>query len=400
MIKSAFISVILLLTLSSCHVGRFFVWNVVDQDDYKKFDNVVIKKGDKPFYFKKAISNNEVKLPNKIKIKDEVLSFNEALIKDKTVAFLIIKNDSILYENYFDGFDKTSIQASFSMSKSFLATLIGIAIDEGKINSVNEPITTYLPNLDKEKFQHISIENLLDMQSGIQSKKDFLNPFGQIVKMYYGKNLKKQMQKIKIASKPGLAYDYSNVNSQLLALILKNATHKTVEKNLEEKLWKPLGMEYDASWSIDSKKNKQIKAFCCLNASARDYAKLGRLYLNNGRYNKNQLISKKWIEKSTTFKTNKNSFRYTYHWKHAVNYEVITDSTVYPKLYEKGGYFIDRNNVRNDFIIHPYPAFFAVGILGQFIFVHPEKNIIIVRLGKQDKEIDWEQLFKEIIELN
>jgi len=398
--KIIFISTLSFL-LNSCHVARFFAWNIVDHDDYKKFSKVEITKGKNSFYFSNNTQNNNFKLPKKvISKKKETYSFNEALTKDKTAAFLIIKKDSILYEKYFDGFDKSSLLASFSVSKSFLATMIGIAINDGEINSVKDSITAYLPDLDKTKFGHINIENLLNMRSGIKSKKDFLNPFGQIVKMYYGKNLRKYMRKIKIEKEPGLSYDYSNVNSQLLAIILENATGKSVEKNLEEKIWKPLGMEYNATWSVDSKKNKMVKAFCCINASARDYAKIGRLYLNKGKWNNKQIIPENWVTKSTTFTTSKNDFRYTYHWKHSVTYEILTDSTKYPDLYVDGGYFMDKNNAKKDFIIYPYPGFFAIGILGQFVYVYPEKDLIIVRLGQQDKVFEWENIIKEIVELN
>ncbi len=382
-------------------MARFFAWNIVDHDDYKKFPSVKIKKSNTPFYFLNNTQNNNLKLPKKVTSKkNKSYSFEDALIKDKTAAFLIIKKDSILYEKYFDGFDKSSLLASFSVSKSFLATMIGIAINEGKITSVKDAITKYLPDLDKEKFEHITIENLLNMRSGILSKKDFLNPFGQIVRMYYGKNLRKYMRKIKIQKKAGISYDYSNVNSQLLAIILENATGKSVEKNLEEKIWKPLGMEYNATWSVDSKKHKMVKAFCCINASARDYAKIGRLYLKKGNWNSKQIIPQDWVIKSTTFTTPKNNFRYTYHWKHSVTYEIVTDSTKYPDLYVNGGYFMDKNNKRKDFIIYPYPAFFAIGILGQFVYVYPEKELIIVRLGKQDRVFEWENIMKQIVALN
>lgn len=401
MLKKLILLLFIGLLSTSCHTARFFKWNVVNQDDYKKFNHLEIHKGNNPFLFNESPTTNNLQLPQYIQTKKgEKLSFEQALIKDKTIAFLVIKKDNILYEKYFYGFDKNSIQASFSMSKSFLSSLIAIAIDEGKINSVNDSITDYLDFLDKDKFQNITIENLLDMRSGILSKKDFLNPFGQIVKMYYGKNLKKYMRNLKIKTTPDSKYEYSNVNSQLLALILEQATGQLVPAYLEEKIWKPLGMEQNALWSIDSKKNKMIKAFCCMNATARDYAKIGRLYLHNGNWNGKQIISKKWVEKVRDFKTIKNDFRYSYHWKHAITYEIINDSTNYPDLYVHGGYFFDENQLRKDFIIYPYPAFFAVGILGQFTYIYPKKDIIIVRLGKKDKEIDWEELFKKIVALN
>ncbi len=401
MSKKLFFYLSFIYVLSSCHAARFFAWNVANHDDYKKFHNVSIKKGKKSFFFKNNTNHNSLILPKEVASKKKHLfTLDAALKKDKTAAFLIIKNDCILYEKYFDGFDKSSLLASFSVSKSFLATMIGIAIDDGLIHSVKDPITNYLPNLNKEKFQNISIENLLNMRSGINSRKDFLNPFGQLVKMYYGTNIRKYMRQIKIKREPNISYEYSNVNSQLLAIILENVTGKSVEKNLEEKIWKPLGMEFNATWSVDSKKHKMVKAFCCMNASARDYAKIGRLYLNHGKWNNKQIVSKSWVDKATNITSTKNDFRYAYHWKHSVTYEVVTDSTKYPDLYVDGGYFFDKNNVKQHFIIYPYPAFFAIGIFGQFVYVYPEKDLIIVRLGKTDKTFEWEDIIKQIAELN
>lgn len=153
-------------------------------------------------------------------------------------------------------------------------------------------------------------------------------------------------------------------------------------------------MEYNATWSVDSKKNKMVKVFCCINASARDYAKIGRLYLKKGNWNNKQIIPKNWVTKSTTFTTPKNDFRYTYHWKHSVTYEILTDSTKYPDLYVDGGYFMDGDNTKSSIIIYPYPGFYAIGTLGQFVYVYPEKDLIIVRLGQQDRVFEWENIIK------
>ena len=397
--KNHFLLFFVLILASSCHVGRFFVWNFADTKDHKKFQNVDLQNEGSPFYFTDASSDNNLKLPVKIIRKNKEYEFEDALIKNGTVAFLIIKNDSILYEKYFDDYEESTIHPSFSIAKSFVSAIIGIAIEDGYIGSVQDPITDYLPELNKESFGAITIEHLLDMQSGIKFNEGYFNPFGHVSKFYYGRNLKKYIGKLKTETEPGKEWNYISVDAQLLGLIVENATQQPLNEYLEKKIWQPLGMEYDASWSIDSKKNKTVKAFCCLNARARDFAKFGRLYLNNGTWNGKQIISEDWVTKSTTFDSYKNHVIYSYLWWHNRQSEIVTDSTTLPSVY-KERYSQKKNEEKQKIIIYPYPDFYARGILGQFIYVHPKKNMIIVRLGKEHGKTNWGELFKEIAEMN
>jgi len=372
--RRSFLLLFPVLFFSSCHVVRFFVWNFADIHDYKKFPKNSISKPVNPFLFKEANGNTALQIPKEITIKGEKYSFDEMLKKTKTVAFLIIRNDSMLYEKYLYNYDKSSVVPSFSSAKSFVSALAGIAIDEGYIKDVNEPITNYLPELDKNKFGNITIEDVLDMQSGIKYNEGYYNPFGDVAKYYYGTNIKKYIKKLKIKEAPGKTFEYISVNTELLGLIIEHATGKHLYQYLEEKIWKNTGMEYDASWSIDSRKNQTEKAFCCINARARDFAKFGRLYLHNGNWNGKQIISEKWVKQSTQFATEKNGYIYSYQWWHNPKYTPIG--------IEAG----------NDFYAH--------GLLGQYIYVYPSKNIIIVRLGKKEGNIYWAGLFKAIAEKN
>ena len=145
---------------------------------------------------------------------------------------------------------------------------------------------------------------------------------------------------MKIAKEPGKYYDYVSVSSQLLCLIVERATHKNIDEFLQEKIWIPLGMEYDASWSVDSRRHQTVKAFCCLNAHSEDYAKFGRLYLEKGKWNGRQIISEYWINKSLSYaKDSTQNFYYQYQWR----------------VGNKGD-------------------FFAKGAMGQFIYVNPNKK--------------------------
>jgi len=294
-------------------------------------------------------------------------NFEAYLAKNKTVAFLIIHNDTIKYENYFNKYERESIVASFSMAKSFTSFLIGCAIEDGLIQSVDDPVTRYLPEMKKNGFDEVTIENLLQMTSGLKFNESYVNPFGHAATFYYGRKLEKSSLKLKLKNKPNETTDYVSGNTQLLGLVLDRVLEdQTISQYLEEKLWRKVGMEYDATWSIDKKKNGIEKTFCCLNARAIDFAKFGRLYLNKGNWQGQQLISESWVEHSTKLDSSNGSYHgYQYQWW----------------LPNKDGDFI------------------AEGILGQFIFVSPSENLIIVRLGKKYGDVNREGTFEKIKEI-
>jgi len=352
----------MITTLSSCKMGRFVYYNFANITDHKVFPNREIANDSTDiFYF-----NDNKKANLNIKMKDGS-NFEDYLTKNKTVAFLVIHNDTIKYENYFNKYKKESIVASFSMAKSFTSFLIGCAIEDKYINSVNDPVTLYVPELKENGFDNVTIENLLQMTSGLDFNESYSNPFGHAATFYYGRRLEKSTLKLKLKNNPNETTDYVSGNTQLLGLVLDRALkEKTISKYLEEKLWKQVGMEYNASWSIDKKKNGLEKTFCCLNARAIDFAKFGRLYLNKGNWNGNQIISESWVQNSTKIDTSNGSeLGYQYQW------------------------WIP--NKEGDFI--------AEGILGQFIFVSPSENLIIVRLGEKYGNVNWEGTFEKIKEI-
>jgi CubicO group peptidase (beta-lactamase class C family) len=343
--------------LTSCQLGRFVFYNFADIKDHKKFQSRPLTADTSPFNFQ---TTNSGKFPKELDGKP----FDKYLEDNKTVAFLIIKNDTIQYEKYFKGYDKQSIVPSFSMAKSVTSILIGCAIDQGLIKSVDEPITNYIPELTKNGFEKVTIKHLLQMTSGIKFNESYVNPFGDAASFYYGRNLRKVIGKMKLKSEPGKRFEYVSGNTQLLGLVLERSLKgKTITSYLQEKLWTPLEMEYDASWSIDRKKNGLEKTFCCLNARARDFAKIGRLYKNKGNWNGKQIVSQKWVEESTKLDTSEGSAKfYQYQW----------------------------------WLPTPNEDFMAEGILGQFIYVNPTKDLIIVRLGKKEGKTNWWGVFTSL----
>ncbi len=356
-LKSGILILLISISLTSCQLGRFVFFNFANITDYKIFPSRTLYSDSASFRFQTI---DEGKAPKEL----DGVPFDKYLKDSKTVAFLIIKNDTIQYEKYFNGYERGSIVASFSMAKSVTSILIGCAIDEGLIKSVDEPITKYIPELTEAGFEKVKIKHLLQMTSGIDFNESYVNPFGDVATFYYGRNLRKDIEKMTLKSEPGVAFEYTSGSTQLLGLVLERAlTNKTLTQYLQEKLWTPLEMEYDATWSIDRKKNGLEKTFCCINARARDFAKIGRLYQHKGNWNGTQIVSEKWVEESTKLDTSDGSARYyQYQW----------------------------------WLPRPNQDFMAEGILGQFVYVDPTKDLIIVRLGKKHGKPNWWSIFTSL----
>lgn len=362
--KSLILIAVMLISciLTSCHIGRFFYYNFAGINDYKKFPQVPIKAGNAEFHFHNADNNALPLLIRSFHIIDNQ-SFEDFLKESNTVAFIVIRNDTLIYEYYDDKYDTTAILPSFSVNKSVVSALMGIAIDEGFIKDEDEPVIKFVPELDTSLSQ-ITIKHLLNMRSGLDYEESYSNPFVDMPKYYYGTHLLKYVSQLRAKQEPNKEFDYISVNAFLLSLTIERATGMPLNEYLEKKLWIPMGMEFDATFNLDSRRHNTIKGFCCLNARARDYAKLGRLYLNQGNWNGTQLISKQWIEKTLTNNDNageRKDYTYSYQWRRL-----------------------------------PSGAFWAQGILGQFVFCDPSKNLVIVRMGKNRGKINWVKLFVNI----
>ena len=361
-ITKTFINIFLIVfvvSISACQVARFIFYNYSNITDHKIFPAHTLIAPSSKFTF---INSSTGKFPKQIEnSKKETVPFDKFLEETKSVAFLIIKNDSIQYEKYFNGYDDKSIVASFSMAKSFTSILIGCAIQDGFIKSEDELMVNYIPELKENGLEKITIKHLLQMTSGINFNESYVNPFGDAATFYYGRDLRKSISKMKPQIEAGTKFNYISGNTQLLGLVLERSLKgKTITNYLQEKLWQPLGMEFDASWSIDKKKEGLEKTFCCLNARARDFAKIGRLYLKKGNWNGKQLVPQNWVEKSIKADTTNGGARnYKYQWW----------------LPTKNGDFM------------------ADGHLGQYIYVNPAKNLIIVRLGKKSGNANWRKIF-------
>jgi CubicO group peptidase (beta-lactamase class C family) len=365
--------------------ARALIWMDADIKDYEKFPARAMDNAPPIFNFETVDAATQSEY---LKVLDRIASsqsstnstvsqvpFNELLKSSQTTAFLIIKDDQLIYENYFNDYGRDSINTSFSVAKSFVSALVGLAIDEGLIDSVDDPITKYIPELEDKnsRYSSITIENLLSMASGLRYVEEDINPFSDDTKTYYDPNLRSVALSAVIEEEPGKTFHYNNYNFLLLGIILERTTGMPVAKYMEEKLWKPLGMEAPSSWSLDSEASGFEKMESGINARAIDFAKFGRLYLNNGsNWNGEQIISEKWVRTSTSANsTTDPSIEYQYGW------------WIYPS---------EEEVVDNPHHHH----FSARGNLGQFIYIIPEERLIIVRHGYDFGDVNWINLFESI----
>lgn len=310
-------------------------------DDYKFFDNVEIKKSSSPFEWPKHKLYNQI---GSSKTLDSVHKKNE------TVAFLVIKNDSIIKEDYFLGYDENSMTNSFSISKSIISFLFLKSIEEGTIPSLNSKLTDYFPAFNENNGSNVTLSDLSTMSSGLEWQENYKDLMGITAQAYVTKDLNKLMMGSKFSGISGDKFKYLSGNTQLLAMAIEKANNSTIQELTYRWLWNPMGAKNDAIWMIDSKEKNMTKAYCCLSSNAKDFAKVGLVYKNFGKINEQNLIDSSFISMSIKPRFNSNP------------------------IYGYGIWIGKQNNI----------DFFSLrGHQGQYVIVIPKENAIIVRLGKR-----------------
>jgi CubicO group peptidase (beta-lactamase class C family) len=349
-------ALVLYLAVPSNHyIVKALINQLAKIDQYEIFENRVIKAGNpQPWQF--APGYDQLTFPEK---------YSQTSQELKTVAFLVIQHDSIIFEQYYDGYDEKSHSNSFSMAKCVLSLLVGAAIDDGYIQSVEQPVSNFLPEWVAYGKDTLTIKHLLTMSAGVDWDESYSSLFSKTTKAYYGNDLWELAQTQKIIEKPGVRFNYQSGVSLLIAYLLQKATGKTVSEYASEKLWTPMGAEHDALWSLD-KKDGMEKAYCCFNSNARDFARLGQLVLNQGNWNGKQLIDSAYINAAIAPAT----------WLTYTPKPTEDGQTYEPRPCSFYGYQFWIARYQNMTI-----PFFR-GILGQYIFVLPEYDAVVVRLGK------------------
>jgi CubicO group peptidase (beta-lactamase class C family) len=359
------------------YVYRVLVWQESDYGDYmNNFPQRTLKAAPEPFIFDLAADEERVSrvFESAIGVDD----FETFLQEGDTQAFIVIQDDKILYEKYFNGAERDTLLTSFSVAKSYASALVGLAIADGYINSVDDPITDYLPELAERdaRFHDITIRHLLLMAGGLDYQPTSLALLSSDdpLTTYYPDQRQLALEYTDIVDPPGEYFRYNKYHPQLLGLILERTTGRSVTDYMQAKLWTPIGTEFDGSWSLDSEESGFEKMEAGLNARAIDYAKLGRLYLQAGAWNGTQVVPAEWVAESTQVDP---ATQRTGYYPDAMGQAIFDDLNGYYK-YMWYGFF--RGEDGYDFA--------AEGDHGQFIYVSPAKNLIIVRNGLEYGH-DW-----------
>ena len=267
-----------------------------------------------------------------------------------TVAYIIIKNDSIWFEKYYDGFDQDSKSNSFSMAKSYVSGLLGKAIMDGHIKSLEQPVCDFLPAFCEGKAAKMTVGDLSSMASGTDWDEAYYSPLSITTRAYFDDDLAKVINGLTVVNEPGQAYKYASGDTQMLAMVIEKATGKKLYNYFESSFWKPLGSENSTLWQVDSEDHDLVKAYCCIASNAKDFARFGKLYKDYGKWNEQQVLDSSFIAKSITPR--------------------------FPESPEYGyGWWLKQQSGKDFFMMR--------GHLGQYVIVQPEDNVIIVRLGHQ-----------------
>ncbi len=369
------------------YLYRYFVWGAQSlvssrSDDYRHYEYHTIDKGTDAFHF--APGRRDA-VPERVSYREndtvKRVALSDLLRSTGTHAFIVVRDNQVLYENYFNGFERDSLCTAWSISKSVTSALVGIAISEGYIKSLDDPITNYLPELKGKGFDAITIRNLLTMGSGIGYRIGFF-PWDEFVLAGYYPNLRQLLlSDLKVMEPPGQSFHYNNFNAELIGMILERTTLRLPSQYLPEIIWKPIGMEYPATWSIDSDADGFELTPILLNARAIDLAKIGRLYLNDGNWDGIQIVPEHWVVESTVRDANDHRPWETFsRWQ---------DGGGYYKFFWWG-----VSQGASDY------SFMGIGTYGQFIFVSPKTKVVIVRTADEDG-IDppyWREVFQDIAE--
>ncbi len=338
-----------------------------------------IHRGESIFEFKR----NPSKLPAAYIFRGKKKSVGEFIDRTWTTGLVVVKDDTILFENYYRGNTDSSKAISWSVAKSFVSALLGIAIAEGHMKDIRQPVSDYVPSLKESGYNGVPIKDVLQMSSGIRFNEDYADFDSDINKMgrYFALNrpLEKFIVSLKSEKKPGIYNHYVSMDTQVIGMILRNATGKNLSQYAEEKLWKPLGMESDALWLIDG--DGMEAAFGGLNVVLRDYARFGRLYLKNGNWNGTQVVPAAWVKASVTPDA-----------PHLVPGKRANSSWVLGYGYQ---WWIPEN---------PDGDFLAIGIYGQAIYIYPKYGIVIAKTSAyvdynkdgDDMEIESIEMFRAI----
>ncbi|MFT4311865.1 MAG: serine hydrolase domain-containing protein [Candidatus Woesearchaeota archaeon] len=347
-------------------------------DNFKNMNSIFpyeqIYKGSEDLDFR----YNKIDLPEIYFFEDEELILNDFLNRTETTSLIVLQNDTILFEEYYQNYSQTDKITSWSVAKSFVSAMTGILYEEGLINNLDDPVKKYVKEYKGTPYGNVTIRNLLTMSSGIkfnEDYEDFTSDINMIFPMSMGlnKSMLKYTKELDFFTEQGTYNNYISSDTLVLGYVLEEVSNKTLPKLLEEKIWQPLGMESDAYWSTE--RNNKAIGFCCLNAISRDYARFGFMYLNDGL----DIVPENWIHESI----NRNESRLQ-----------PGDNPQSDWTFGYGYKWWIPENSHGDYT--------AIGVWGQYIYIDPLNNFIIVKTSTDYyfDENDYEtiEVFRTIVD--
>ena len=328
-------------------------YSFIHMDEYLPIETV--HKSAQPFIFP---SQENIALPEDFMHNGNTYNTAHFIDSSDTQGFLVIQDDTIIYENYWKGQQEDIKHISWSMAKSYISALFGIAIEEGHIESIHQTVDEYLPQLKGSGYEGVKIKDVLQMSSGIKFDETYSDPLSDIQQYWVGfvegDSQDEFTANMVNERTPGTYNKYVSMDTHVLGMILVKATGKSLKDYLEEKLWQPLGSEFDAYWLVDG--HGMEMALGGINATLRDYAKIGRLYLNKGNWNGKQIVPAAWYEASVSATED-----------HLQPESENSSSTGMGYGYQ---WWIPDGNEGE---------FLAMGVFNQYIYVNPTTNTIIVK---------------------
>ena len=362
-----------IILFGSCTRTRIIFRLLPDTKDYKKFPTYTIKPASKPYHFEEKIENNSYW---ESLFSTPEYQFKKVFRKTKTNSFLVFHADTLVYEKYRHGYSQDKIQTVFSISKSVVALLVMNSLMNGKLESLDEPITKYIDWMPDSVYGGITLNHLLNMQSGLtlKSMKPFDLKSGPGV-FYYGPDAVASLKRLlTVEYAPGVVFKYRDINVQLLLFALEKIEQRPFVKIFNETIWDKIGAENKALWIADRSDAKVPYAFSGLTCSPIDLAKIGSILLHQGYACNGEVCSKSLLDSlSNVADLNPQLFQ-KWLWWHSVDTKVLSDSLICDKNYGTH-YFVWSEQPANDI--------FAEGFRGQFIYLYPAKNLMIIRTGEQ-----------------
>ena len=308
-------------------------------DDYHEFDNRTIATGPVKYSWPKHGLYNTTQASDRLEKKHQEMG---------TIAYVVIKNDSVFYEQYYQGYSDSSNTNSFSMVKSMVSGLLGKSIKNGTNKSLDQPVGDFFPEFNEGLAAQTTVGDLASMSSGTNWDEAYYSPLSITTRAYFDDYLREVILNLKVVDTPGQKFKYASGDTQLLGMVLEKANGKTLSQQLTEYFWQPLGAEHDAYWQLDSEESGIEKAYCCLASNALDFARFGKLYKDHGNWMGTQILDSAYVAKSISPRF-EDAPQYGYGWWM-------------------------HSHMGHDF-------FMMKGHLGQYVIVNPTDNVIIVRLG-------------------